>query len=256
MQKTLLVFASIFLLCGSNAKCEITHQCGVGKHYVKSHFRKAYTRSDGVHFKATTVKEHCADNPKNYDFWNPKLKNGRPDGWARKTEKSKHWSTEEREKTLEALSKMPPALMSAKLREIDRMIRSQDFPNPASSDNGDIVLYDTAFEKDKSLTQILSHELAHQYYKNLSGKDFESYRKAADWFNISNLGTKPVYRTAGRMFVAKDGVNSIEEDFANNIEYFLNQPKELKKSTPKVYDWISNHFGDKFKLGAGGAHVR
>ena len=50
-------------------------------------------------------------------------------------------------------------------------------------------------------------------------------------------------------FVEKDGTESPEEDFANNVEYFLFDRKTLIKKTPTAEDWIHRKFGDKFKLG-------
>jgi len=39
-------------------------------------------------------------------------------------------------------------------------------------------------------------------------------------------------------FVEDDGKEGPNEDFANNIEYFLFRSQSLKMKAPKVYDWI------------------
>lgn len=52
-------------------------------------------------------------------------------------------------------------------------------------------------------------------------------------------------------FVAEDGHQGPREDFANNLEYYLFEPKVLEEKTLKAFDWMKKHFGDKFKLGKG-----
>lgn len=49
-------------------------------------------------------------------------------------------------------------------------------------------------------------------------------------------------------FVEEDGKTSIQEDFANNIEYFLYNPDKLKSLTPSIYNWIKTKYGEKFKI--------
>lgn len=64
-------------------------------------------------------------------------------------------------------------------------------------------------------------------------------------------GKETVRISRGTNFVKPDGKISPAEDFANNVEYFLYDPKKLKDVTPHAYTWIKNHFGDSFKLGRG-----
>ena len=49
-------------------------------------------------------------------------------------------------------------------------------------------------------------------------------------------------------YVEEDGTEGPNEDFSNNIEYFLFNPKNLHERTPKVYDWIRKRYGEEFKL--------
>ena len=55
-------------------------------------------------------------------------------------------------------------------------------------------------------------------------------------------------------YVEEDGKISPDEDFANNVEYFLLESEKLKMITPHAYTWISKHFGANFKLGNGGSN--
>lgn len=50
-------------------------------------------------------------------------------------------------------------------------------------------------------------------------------------------------------FVEEDGTEGPNEDFSNNIEYYLFNPKTLHEKTPKVYDWIRKRYGEKFRTG-------
>ena len=221
-------------------------KCLPGHHWVKAHGRRAYIRGDGVFVSASFVKAHCQSNPSGYEFWQPKLKAGTPQIWPHKTEKFKSFTASETERVLDALGEVPDILWSENVHEIYRAAKSKDFPNPASSTDGLVVLYDTAFDSKLNLTRVLSHELAHQKYLDLSQEDKESYWFPMNWIPISRKEGIFVSRQEG--FVQDDGRVSPEEDFANNIEWYLFQPEALKKTTPHAFNWIKNYFGDKLKM--------
>ena len=226
--------------------------CGQGRHWVKSHFRRSYIRTDGRRFKATRVKAHCSDNPPGFAFWNPKLKETSPKNWPLNSERSKKWKEEERERVLEALGYLPKQMSEEPVQSISRMERSVSYPNSASGDrDGNIILYDNAFDDDKNLGQILAHEILHRDYERLSAEDKESYSFAAGWVNISANPVTPEFVIARKGLVAPDSANSIEEDYCNNTEAFLFNPSKLKEVSPSSYNWISKHFGATFKLGKG-----
>lgn len=50
------------------------------------------------------------------------------------------------------------------------------------------------------------------------------------------------------MYVEKDGELSPDEDFANNIEFYLFEPETLRKKSNAIYLWILKTFGSDFKL--------
>ena len=132
------------------------------------------------------------------------------------------------------------------------MTKSIYFPNPASGNrSGDIVLYDNAFDEDHNLSEILAHELSHRIFDSLSSDDTESYRSAAGWINVSGDKNAPNYTLLRKKVVAPDSTDSIEEDFSNNVEFFLFNPSNLQDVSPSAYNWISKHFGANFKLGKG-----
>lgn len=45
----------------------------------------------------------------------------------------------------------------------------------------------------------------------------------------------------------KDGKLSAEEDFANNMEYYLFNPNKLKAISTPAYNWIKGRFGEQIK---------
>ena len=132
------------------------------------------------------------------------------------------------------------------------MAKAIDFPNPASNGENVVVLYDTAFtaKKDRSLARILAHELAHLKYRNFSFNQKEEYEKISGWETKIDVTQerRPIYiirRKSG--FVEQDGKNSAEEDFCNNLEYFIFAPDRLKKETKPVFDWLNNRYGSKLR---------
>ena len=219
---------------------------------MKAHFRHAYTRADGRHFSATNVTAHCSGNPPSFSFWNPKLKNTPPANWPIKDEVQKNWTAEEIERILEAVGFLPSEMSRDDIRQLTRMAKSILFPNPASADhNGNIVFYDNSFDDQHNLAQILAHEIAHRIYDSLSDDDRQSYRFAGGWVDLNVGKGSPDYVLTRTGMVDPDSANSIEEDFSNNVEFFLFNPLKLKDVSPGPYNWISKHFGGNFKLGKG-----
>jgi len=225
--------------------------CPTGFYRVRSHPRRGYIRSDGVPVKATNVKTHCKELSAAFNFWKPKLKNGYPPNWPHKQEAESPWTTEEEARIIEALEAIPEELWSEAIKGIYRLKKSKDFPNPGSNGDGLIVLYDSAFDSKRNLARILVHELSHITYKKLSSKDGPDYRRATNWDFETSLGEKYYWKPRESGYVEEDGKISPEEDFANNVEYFIFMPEKLKEKTPSAYNWIKRYFGDKFKLKGG-----
>lgn len=154
----LFILLSFAIIQESHAQ-KIT--CGTGEYLVTGHFRKAYIKSDGTAVKATNVVTHCKKLTSGYDF-NKIIKNGLPTEWPHKSEKSQKWTTEEINRLIEAIEGLPDYLKSILINGIYRLQKSKDHPNPAAnSDKNEIALYDEAFSKNRNLSRILVHELAH-----------------------------------------------------------------------------------------------
>lgn len=246
MIQTVLLFFFLVSSAVSYATEKAMSNCPDGQHWVQAHIRKAYIRTDGTLVKATLVKAHCRENRKSDIFWKTKFKDKLPNDWPHKMEKPGHWTDEKKERVLEAFDDLPEVLWSSKIEGIYFGERSKDFPNPATSANKVIVLYDSAFSSKVNLTRILAHELAHQLYIDINREQRDGYRYASNWIAINKVKTLFLPRAEG--FVQDDGRESPAEDFANNIEWYLFQPEQLKRITPQAYNWIRLQFGDSLKL--------
>jgi len=224
--------------------------CPPGEHWVRAHPQSAYTRSDGTPVSGSHHKAGCAKNPLAYAIWNHRLKAGTPPKWEFKSEKSKAWTEDEKEKVLEALSTLPPLLVNEIVSGIYRLKNSDQLPeNPAANFQNQIALYDKAFESKQIVARVLGHEFSHIYFQNLELGERVKYAKAAEWKATLWNGLRDKELTLNRRgIVEEDSQNNPEEDFANNIDCFLFNPKALKEKSPQVYDWISKKFGDKLKL--------
>lgn len=225
--------------------------CSPGKHFRRAHHQSSYVRKSGVPVKGSSHPDECVKNQRSYDVWSPRLRAGLPPHWEFKSEKPKVWTNEEKERVLDALSILPPDLLSTSINGIYRLSTYLENPlNPAAGHAHQIALYDRAFKSKFHLAQILGHEFAHPLFEQLSTTDRVDYAKAAEWSVILWNGLKDkewILRRKGR--VEEDCQNNVEEDFSNNLEYFLFHPKELKEKSPEVYDWISKKYGAKMKLG-------
>ena len=153
-----------------------------------------------------------------------------------------------KERVIEAFDNIPKELLSKKLSGIYRMKKSNFYPNPATSADVILALYDTAFDFSKSLERIIVHELAHQNFIDLSEKERQDYRLATRYLPKIESDQKIYWVPRKVGYVAEDGKNSTTEDYANNIEYYLFDSDKLKTETPKAYDWIRKHFGSDFGL--------
>lgn len=85
-------------------------------------------------------------------------------------------------------------------------------------------------------------------YDSLTKDEKESFRKSAGWKIRKYRSKSYLIPSNDKIFIQQDSKGSIEEDFANHIEYYLFKPKKLKTDSPKTYKWIKNKFGKYFKL--------
>ncbi|MBI2606570.1 MAG: hypothetical protein HYW49_10880 [Deltaproteobacteria bacterium] len=232
------------LLCGANLLAaqgdENFLNCADGTYPVRGYTQN---RQGGV----VSVADYCRSYPASYSHWFPRLKDRRPEGWPYWSETHGKWTEAEKVRALEALSEIPEVLWIDSIDGIYRMGKSISSGNAAAFWNNNITVYDIAFLPESNLPQIVAHELAHAYFANRMSDGVRSeYGLSAGWIqqNLSKGRVHWLARPTG--YVMQDGRESMDEDFANNVEYYLYHPDELKKTTPGAYEWIRKNFGKDF----------
>jgi len=78
----------------------------------------------------------------------------------------------------------------------------------------------------------MAHELAHRLYQQLPENEKADYRSENGWYNIARNGEAAKWYCVRKSFVDPDGGNSPDEDFSNNVEYYLFNPLKLKQVSP------------------------
>lgn len=154
-----------------------------------------------------------------------------------KNDETTSWSSEEIERTLEALKDTPPLLAYQRVDGVYRMKRASQPDNPAASHGPDIVLYDAAFEEKYNLTHVLDHEFSHHLYQSMPDSEQRSFAGAGKWKTTG----QPTPGRPENQFLRKNGMLSPEEDFADDVTIYIHQPKELKRVAPGVYQWMESH---------------
>jgi hypothetical protein len=170
-----------FILHFNSAAFSASTPCPTNQYKVHAHYRRGYIRSDGTSVKATNVRSYCKERSTASDFALPRFQSKLPKNWPHLKEAATTWTEEEKEKVTEAIEQIPEILLSEKIIGIYRLKKSRDYPNPASSSEGIITIYDSAFEASRNLGQIISHELAHQNFAELSEEAQQDYRRATGW---------------------------------------------------------------------------
>ena len=239
-------FGLVFNFLALRSNYAFAKTCSADTYSVRAYHRSSYQRADGTFVQATSVSESCRIRRVGYEKWDNLLKNGRPVRWPA-DEKSASWTLEQRERVLEALSELPPALRDIPIQGIFRFKKSKHYPNPGSKLGSNIALFDSAFDSSRNLARILAHELAHMSFERLNDKDAIDYRDKTQW-TVEVVDHSYGWRPRSSGFVADDGRMSPDEDYANNVEYILFEPNVLKKVTPQAYQWLRKKFGDTFKI--------
>ncbi len=169
-----------------------------------------------------------ADAPCKLDsFWMKRLKAS--------AEPFSHLASEDRRIVARALSRMPKAFRPAKMKAIVKASGEGGIItgySPAVSSDEYLILFPSAFGKPGEIPRILAHELSHFLIENEWAHQFKEYKQANGW------GTR-TRRKGG--FVESDGKSSAEEDFANNIEFYLFERSTLRTQSPEILGWIEKN---------------
>lgn len=210
--------------------------CKEGTYKVEGHKRSAYYKKDGTFVSGTNVASYCRhyrdDGPLKEQFLEKK-----PKRWPHKKENFKKCTKEKEEKIQNILSTLPKILTNVGKLQIYCPSKSEIQNNPATSAPTEkiIALYDLSFKMDTK--KVLIHELAHILWERMSNEEKLSYLAVSKW-DIDFQ--KNVYITKRTKFSADDGVSGPDEDFSNNIEYFLVEYSKFNKDFKEISVWISN----------------
>jgi hypothetical protein len=235
--KFIFIVLSLFFNLPASAQV-----CRPDEVYVRPHARDSYQKRDGTIYSAADVVGYCRQKSQSATLVKH-LKNGKPVGWPHKNEKFVNWTKDEIELLVKALANLPIKISSLPI--FFRAKTSIVAGNPAASMSGIIVLYDKAFDNSIDLSRIIVHELAHELYRSKKPLELREYESVAKWIRLDN-SDKP-FRVGRSQFVAPDGDQSPDEDFANNLEFYVYEPLKLKLKNPEIYVWFEIGYGDKIK---------
>ncbi len=218
----------------------LSEECPEGEYFVKGHHRNEYVKKNGTHYLDSFVKETC----KKYRDGHLLIKkfiDTPPDLWNQKKEKFKKWNKKEKNFLLNAFEELPEPLVKNLNFRLHRAFESNFKNNPASCipEKNLIVFYDSFFKENSS--RVLAHELAHFLYSSIPKEKKERYKTMALWLEDEN-GNILISRKDG--FVEEDSRIGPEEDFANNVEYYLFDKAILEKKSNMIYNWIEINLSD------------
>lgn len=148
----------------------------------------------------------------------------------------------------DSLSKMPKSLRPKKLKAIVKASGPDitSIASSAASSDEYLILFPRAFLNKEELPRTIFHELVHFMVESEWKKQFEAYKTTSGW---NSLHQGKSYRKGD--FVDSDGKFSPEEDFTNNVEYYVFAPDQLKQKSPKLFEWIKNNLKSSIKLEKG-----
>ena len=241
---TEIVFASYTHENARRAELLTKSQCLKRKDstWVKGYTRRGYRRSDGTLVKAARVKAHCRIYDGEEIGILARLKDRKPVGWYG-AEKFREWRNGEKARVLRIIKNLPHKRLKEVEFSIYRVKTGRDPRNPAISipipSDYTIHLYDSAFSQSFNLHDIVIHEIAHSLYLSMNKQDRDRYLAVSQW---SKEKSKDTHTTQRKGFVKRDGIDSPNEDFANNVESYFSLPGLLKKKNPDIHEWMKHYF--------------
>ena len=147
----------------------------------------------------------------------------------------------------EAFKKLPKILTHIGKITFYRERKSHVRGNPADVDTikKEITLYDSIYQNN--FERVITHELSHILYDQLSDEEKDAYIKVAGWRPAKDKTGKEVMINTRTVFTEPDGSTNPNEDFSNNLEYYLFDKKTLETKNPKIYQWIKKYMENKEK---------
>jgi hypothetical protein len=181
------------------------------------------------------IKNECSLEP----YWK-KLLDADPSPFKRLT-------GNERQQIESALLKMPNVFKPKSLKAIVKssMTDPTSPANQASSSDEFLIVFSALFKNGDQIERVIVHEAVHHLLQSDWLKLFENYKKYVKWPKSGSLAVRP------GDFVQSDGRDSAEEDFANNIEYYMFATKTLMQISPNIFSWIDQNLASQLKIKKG-----
>lgn len=234
--KFLLIALSFFLLSPSYAvKCE-WWQTKYSASIVDKHPRQG-TKGVGEHPR----KEYCRDRWKDSSLYIKQFNDEPIPGWPIKAEIFKEWRREEIKLILEILPTLP-SWTGVRNYNFRRAKFSIHKDNAATSElsGGAIIFYDQFF-KEKSKKSVIVHESSHHLYKQLSPKEIADFLGLSGW-TVEVAKDGKIYESAPKKLILPDSGTEKDEDFANHLQIYYQNPGSYKASYPKIYDFFMQRY--------------
>ncbi len=170
-----------------------------------------------------------------------KIKKGSPQNWPH-PEKESPFSNDDIALVEKALARLPDNFSFVGLKGIYKLERAKSLfsvGTPATYSDGQIVLYQKAFNNPKDIPRVVLHEIVHHLHESGWKTQFKNYKDATNWSAKSPRDGD---------FLSFDSKDSPEEDFATNVEYYLFEPEKLKNKVPHVFKWMNKNIKMQFQL--------
>lgn len=234
--KYFLMILSLFILSPAYAiKCE-WWQTKYSATSVDKHPRQG---TSGV--REHPRKEYCRDRWKNAGFYVKQFNDEPIAGWTHKGEVFKKWNRDEIQLILEILPTLP-SWTEIPNYNFRRAKDSMHKANPAASElsHGSIILYDQFF-KENNKKSIIVHESSHHLYRKVVPKDIADFLSTSGW-TVEVTRDGKVYESPPKKLIRPDSASEKDEDFANHVESYYQNPKSYKASYPKLYDFFKQRY--------------
>lgn len=207
---------------------------------VKTHAVKQHERGNSK-VAAHERIEHCREKWKSADKYVKQFNNTTIEDWPHKSESFKKWRQNEIKQILEILSELP-AWAEVERYNFSRATTSISKENPTTSElaNKSIVFYDLFFKK-KNKSSIIVHEVSHHLYQKLNSQAIVEFLELSEW-TIQTTKDGKIFELPPKKTIKPDSFMGKDEDFANHVESYFENPKNYKSSYPKLYDFFQKRY--------------
>lgn len=230
----------LFLYIGTLPYQALALNCEWWQIKVRTHVVKQHERGNSK-VAAHERIEHCREKWRNADKYIKQFNNTTIEGWPHKSEVFKKWSKDEIKLMLEILSEIP-AWAEVENYNFSRASTCIKKENPATSElaNKSIVFYDLFFKK-KNKSSIIVHEASHHLYRKLKSQAIVEFLELSGW-TIQTAKDGKIFELSPKSPIKPDSLIGKDEDFANHIESYFENPKNYKLSHPKLYDFFQKRY--------------